>query len=252
VPNCTRVAAAIPALAASLGVLFMLALASAPLHTPATALLFWLVLGCMAGLVPIAATNSSFAWNRRHAWQRAGSVVAICAMLAVTGWTGHRAFVLLTENRQAAAAATMAATGQPRGAERLYGSALTRAPWDHESGVALASLLIYQYRPDAALRVLDRIDAWSQSREGWLARTRAWMLKNDTRTALRVTEYATAAVPDFLRAQMLRARLAARLGKTSEARAAWRQMLLSPQRSARAQRITFEAAQALKAQAQAP
>jgi O-antigen ligase len=252
VPNRTCVAAAIPALAASLGVLFMLALASAPLHTPATALLFWLVLGCMAGLVPIAATNSSFAWNRRHAWQRAGSVVAICAMLAVTGWTGDRAFVLLTENRQAAAAAAMAATGQPRGAERLYESALAHAPWDHESGVALASLLIADQRPDAALRVLDRADAWSQSRESWLARAHALMLGNDNRAALQVMEYATAAVPDFLRAQMLRAHLAARLGRTSEARAAWHQMLLSPQRSARAQRITFEAAQALKAQAQAP
>ncbi|HKZ09284.1 MAG TPA: O-antigen ligase family protein [Rhodanobacteraceae bacterium] len=249
-PNRTRVVTAPPALAASLGVLFMLALASAPLHTPATALLFWLVLGCMAGLAPIAATNSSFAGSGRRGWQRAGSVVAICAMLAVAGWTGHRAFALLTENRQAAAAAALAAAGQAREAERLYGSALARAPWDHESGVALASLLIDQYQPDAALRVLDRIDAWSQSRESWLARTRAWMLKNDNRAALRVTEYATTAVPDFLRAQRLRAHLAARLGKTSEAKTALHQILHSPQRSPRARRIMSGAAQALAAQAQ--
>jgi hypothetical protein len=51
-------------------------------------------------------------------------------------------------------------------------------------------------------------------------------------------------VPDFLRVQRLRARLATRLGKTSEAEAARNQILLSPQRSQRAQRIMLEAAQA--------
>jgi hypothetical protein len=55
-------------------------------------------------------------------------------------------------------------------------------------------------------------------------------------------------MPDFLRAQMLRAQLAVRLGRMSEARAARQQILLSPQRSPRAQRIMFEAAQSLAAQ----
>jgi tetratricopeptide (TPR) repeat protein len=165
-------------------------------------------------------------------------------MLAVTGWTAQRASALLNENRQAAAAAALAATGQAREAERSYEDALARAPWDHENGVALASLLIADHRPDAALRVLDRIDAWSQSRESWLARAQALMLMGETRIALRVTEYASTAVPDFLRVQRLRARLATRLGKTSEAEAARNQILLSPQRSQRAQRIMLEAAQA--------
>jgi hypothetical protein len=57
-----------------------------------------------------------------------------------------------------------------------------------------------------------------------------------------MAEYAAAAVPDFLRVQMLRAHLAARLGKTSEAEAALQQVLLSPQRSTRARRIKLEAA----------
>lgn len=247
--NRTRIATAVPALAASLGVLFMLAAVSAPLHTPATALLFWLVLGCIAGLAPATATNwpsawSRLAWSRPHPWQRAGSAVAICAMLAATGWTAQRASALLNENRQAAAAAALAATGQACEAERSYEDALARAPWDHENGVALASLLIADHRPDAALRVLDRIDAWSQSRESWLVRTQALMLMGETRIALRVTEYASTAVPDFLRAQRLRAHLATRLGKTSEAEAARHQILLSPQRSRRARRIMLEAAQA--------
>jgi O-antigen ligase len=243
-PNRTRVATAIPALTASLGVLFMLALASAPLHTPATALLFWLVLGCVAGLTQATATDRPHRTRTGHrAWQRAGSVAAICTVLAITAWTGQRAFALLTENRLAAAAAAMTATGQTPEAQRLYERALARAPWDHESGVALASLLIADRRPDAALRVLDGVDAWSQSRESWLARTQALMLENDTRAALRVAEYAAAAVPDFLRVQMLRAHLAARLGKTSEAKAALQQVLLSPQRSTRARRIMLEAAQ---------
>jgi hypothetical protein len=43
--------------------------------------------------------------------------------------------------------------------------------------------------------------------------------------------------------------LAARLGKTSEATAARHQVLLSPQRSPRAQRIMFEAARELAMQA---
>jgi O-antigen ligase len=247
-PDRTHVATAVPALAASLGVLLMLAMASAPLHTPATALLSWLVLGSLAGLAPVAATSPSPAWSPRRQWQRAGSVVAVCAMLAITGWAGHRAFALLTGNRQAAAAAARAATGQTRAAGRLYGHALARAPWDHESGVALASLLIDQHRPGAALRVLDGIDAWSQSRESWLLRAQALLLEHDNRAALQVTEYATTAMPDFLRAQMLRAQLAVRLGRMSEARAARQQILLSPQRSPRAQRIMFEAAQSLAAQ----
>lgn len=66
----------------------------------------------------------------------------------------------------------------------------------------------------------------------------------------RVTEYATTAVPDFLRAQRLRALLATRQGKRSEAEAARRQILLSPQRSPRAQWIMLEAAQASAARAQ--
>jgi hypothetical protein len=65
-------------------------------------------------------------------------------------------------------------------------------------------------------------------------------------------QHATAALPDFLRAQALRARLAARLGKTPEAEAARHQILLSPQRSARAQQIILEAVQASGRQAQAP
>ena len=249
-PNRTRVATAVPALAASLGVLLMLAMASAPLHTPATALLFWLVLGSVAGLAPVAATDFPLVRSRRRPWQRAGSVAAICAVLAITGWAGHRAFALLSENRQAAAAAALAATGQTRAAEGLYENALARAPWDHESGVALAALWVDQHRPDAALRVLDHIDAWSQSRESWLVRTQALMLKGETRIALRVAEYATTAVPDFLRAQRLRAHLAARLDRPAEAEAAWHQILLSPQRSQRAQRIILEAKQATAAHTQ--
>jgi O-antigen ligase len=243
-----RAQAVIPALATSLCVLFMLAMASAPLHTPATALLFWLVLGCVTGLAPTAATKWSLAWSRRRGLLRASSLAAICTVLAATGWAGNRALTLVTENRQTAAAAAMAATGQTRAAEFRYEAALVDAPWDHESGVALASLLIDDHRPNAALQVLDRVDAWAQSRESWLARVHALMLENDTRAALRVTEYATTAVPDFLRAEMLRARLASRLERTSEAKAAWRQALLSPQRSARARRIMSEAAQALAGQ----
>jgi len=250
-PTRTHVATAVPALTASFAVLCVLALASAPLHTPATALLFWLVLGCIAGLVQqTRPARSRQAHDYPRVWQRAVSGAAVCATFAIVGWAGHRAFALLGENRQAAAAAALAVTGPTRAAERLYGTALARAPWDHESGVALASLLIADQRPEAALRVLDSADAWSQSRESWLARAHALMLGNDIRAALQATEYATTATPDFLRAQMLRAHLAERLGKTSEARTAWHQILLSPQRSARARRIMIEAAQALTAHAQ--
>ncbi|HET6545673.1 MAG TPA: O-antigen ligase family protein, partial [Rhodanobacteraceae bacterium] len=239
---------AAPALAASLGVLLAEAMVSAPLHTPATALLFWLVLGCLAGSMH-AKAGPSHAADRHRGWHRVGGVVAICAMLAATGWAGDRALALLTGNRQLAAATAMAMTGQAQAAERAYRIALARAPWDHESGVALASLLIDDHRPAAALDVLDRADAWSQSRESWLARAQALLLERDTRTALRVVERATAAVPDFLRAGMLQARLAASIGRTSEAKNAWHQVLLSPQRSVRAQRIMLEAAQALDVQA---
>ena len=116
----------------------------------------------------------------------------------------------------------MAAGGPTPEAERLYASTLARTSWDHESGVALALLLIDDHQPDAALRALDRADTWSRSRESWLARTHALLLEHHDEAALRVMERATTAVPDFLRAQILRARLAARLGRTSEATAAWR------------------------------
>lgn len=249
-PTRTRVATAAPALTASFAVLCVLTLASAPLHTPATALLFWLVLGCIAGLAHRTPPARSRRTHDHRAWQRAGSIIAVCTTSAIVGWTGHRAFALLIENRQAAVAAALASAGQARAAERLYESALVRAPWDHESGAALASLLIDDHQPEAALRVLDSADAWSQSRESWLMRAHALMLENDIRAAFQVTEYATTATPDFLRAQMLRAHLAKRLGKTSDAKAAWHQILLSPQRSARAQRIMSEAARALTAHAQ--
>lgn len=237
-------ASAIPALAASFGVFFMLAVASAPLHTPATALLFWLVLGCLAGSTPARASHAARRVHGHRDWQRVASLVAICAALPTAGWAGNRAFTLLNENRQVAAAATMAAAGQTHAAELRYEIALARAPWDHDSGVALASLLVEDHRPEGALHVLDRADAWSQSRESWLVRAHALLLRHDTNAALQVLERATAAVPDFLRAEMLRARLAANMGRKSEAKAAWHQVLLSPQRSARARQLKFEAAQA--------
>jgi hypothetical protein len=182
--------------------------------------------------------------HHRHS-QRIGGIAATCVVLAATVWAGNCAVVLLTGNRQLATAAAMAISGQTHAAAHLYATALARAPWDHESGVALASLLIDDHRPIAALDALDRADTWSQSRESWLARAHALLLERDIGAALRVTERATAAVPDFLRAEMLRARLAASVGRISEAKGAWRQVLLSPQRSARAQRIMFEAAHAL-------
>jgi O-antigen ligase len=243
--------AAAPALAASLGVLLILAVASAPLHTPATALLFWLVLGCLAGSTEVTVPDLARDTRaHRRQWQRISGIVATCVVLGAAVWAGNRAVVLLTENRQVAAAAAMSVSGQARAAERLYATALARAPWDHESGVALASLLIDDRRPAAALDVLDRADAWSQSRESWLARAHALLLRHDTGAALQVVEHATAAVPDFLRAEMLQARLEASIGRTSEAKDAWHQVLLSPQRSARAQRIMLEAAEALAGQAQ--
>jgi len=173
-----------------------------------------------------------------------GGIAATCVVLAATVWAGNRAVVLLNENRQVAAAASMALSGEARAAERLYATALARAPWDHESGVALASLLLDDRRPAAALDALDRADAWTQSRESWLARAHALLLRHDTGAALQVMEQATAAVPDFLRAEMLQARLAASMGRKAEAKAAWHQVLLSPQRSARARQLKFEAAQA--------
>jgi hypothetical protein len=251
-PNSVRAPSATPALGASLGVLFMLAMASAPLHTPATALLFWLVLGCLAGSTPVTLPDLSQHAPGLLKWQRAGALVATCAMLTVAGWVGNRALVLLTENRQVAAAAAMAAAGQIRAAERGYEAAWGRAPWDHESGVALASLLLDHNRPASALRILDRIDTWSQSREGWLVRAHALLRQDDVDSALQVMEHATSAVPDFLRAEMLQARLATHLGRMSDATTAYRQVLLSPQRSPRARRIMFEAAQALATQTREP
>jgi O-antigen ligase len=249
VPGHAPASTAAPALAASLGALLILAMASAPLHTPATALLFWLVLGCLAGSTPgtIPGLSCNMRAHHRHS-QRIGGIAATCVVLAATVWAGNCAVVLLNENRQVAVAASMALSGQARAAERLYATALARAPWDHESGVALASLLIDDRRPTIALDLLDGADAWSRSRESWLARAHALLLRHDTGAALQVMEQATAAVPDFLRAEMLQARLAASMGQTSEAKDAWRQVLLSPQRSARAQRIMLEAAGALAGQ----
>jgi len=249
-PSHIRAPSATPALGASLGVLFTLAMASAPLHTPATALLFWVVLGCLAGATPVTLPDLWRHTPSRLKWQRAGAILATCAMLTALGWAGNRTLVLLTENRQAAAAAAMAAAGQTHAAELGYEAAWGGAPWDHESGVALASLLLDSNRPAAALRVLDQIDTWSQSRESWLVRAHALLRQHDVGSALQVMEHATFAVPDFLRAEMLQARLATHLGRMSEANAAYRQALLSPQRSPRARQIMFEAAQALAGKTQ--
>lgn len=237
----------VPALAASLTALLLLALASAPLHTPATALLFWVVLGCLAGL----------AWAPRidrprhpaivsRTWLRIASIAALCATLLATGWAGQRGLILVFENRQAAEAAVLQLGGQPRAAEAAYESAVARAPWDHDSGIALASLLLDDDRPDAALRVLDRADTWSRSRESWLLRAHALLRKPSVGAALQVLRRATDAVPDFLRAEMLRGDLAMLVGRTHEARAAYQQILLSPQHSARAHRIMSAAAKKLE------
>ncbi len=235
-----------PAVGASLAVLLLLALASFPLHLPATAALFWAMVGLAATGPPETALPVSEGSRLRKIWQGGGAALAAlflaAGLLAAAGWHSIR---VLEANRLAVRARDSLGQGKTGEAEELYRSTLLRTPWDRLSTVRWAGWLLEQNKPEEALAVMDEGERWFASREFWVLRARALEQLGKPEEALEALESATEVLPDYLRARNGLAELYLRLDRRKEARATYRRVLASPQRTSRAMELKQRALIAL-------
>ena len=236
-----------PALGACLIALGVLALGSVPLRTPSTALLFWIVLALVAApshersagsasrqevrgrrrgdhvlTQRDEVTRSACSGTRR--WTKRASLGALFLALPVVGLAAWHGAEVISGNRAAAQAHARLAAEQYRDAEALFRRVAGQNPWDHESRVLLAGLLVARGESDEALRVLDRAERWSASREAWLVRAEALRMTGRLEQAAEVLDSAVRAVPDFLRAHLALGDLYGSLGEEARAEAAYRRV----------------------------
>lgn len=241
-----------PALAACLISLAVLALGSIPLQTPATALLFWMALalvatGCHDGDarkvgVNARATDESqpAGWMRRVA--PGACVLGVLALASVSVWYG---VLVIQGNRRAAQARALLAAEEYEEAEDLYRQVVRVNPWDHESGMLLAAILVARDESGEALAVLDEAERWSASRDAWLVRAEALRISGRLADAADVLDGAIRAVPDFLRAHYALGNLRAALGQEARASAAYRRIVASSQDSPMAEALKDQAREKL-------
>jgi len=243
-----------PALAASLISLAVLALGSIPLQTPATAVLFWVALALVATgrhdgdarkisvdpRAPDASPTGAHEpvvsrvarWTRRVA--PGTCLLGGLALVGVSVWYGA---VVAQGNRRAAQARALLTAGAYQEAEALYRRVLSGNPWDHESGMLLAAILVARDESDEALEVLDEAERWSASRDAWLVRAEALRISGRLEDAADVLDGAIRAVPDFLRAHYALGALHIALGQEAQAAAAYRRILASSQDSPAAEAL---------------
>jgi tetratricopeptide (TPR) repeat protein len=204
------------------------ALGSAPLRTPATAVVIWTVVGLVAGRSRgggRAAGGRPAGRRPRRAlrWMAAG-LAALLAAAAV-----DHAVAVVQGNRLAMAARSSERGGDTTLAMEAYRRALELAPWDHESRTALAGLVVARGGYEEGLELVRRARRWSASQEAWLLESRALAATGRLDEGIEVLDAAVAAVPEGMALQIQRGDLLLAAGRSSEAARAFRLALASHQ-----------------------
>lgn len=232
------------AVGAGLLALFVAGLGSAPLHTTATAVVFWVSVGMAAApgntMERIGNNRSAPAMHVGYArW--AAAVTILCSLVAVTIWQAG----VLSANRLAAEAEAMVARGRYADAEAAYDRALVKWQWHSETRVKRAALLAQRGSVNTALAEVEKAMRWGVSLEGRLLQAQLLAALHRPDEAMTVLTHALRAVPDFLRARITLAQIQQQAGNLAAAVGNYRMVTASVQQSAFALQLKKQAVQAL-------
>lgn len=209
------------------------------MHTPSTALLFWVVLGTLCAMAQPARPFPPV----RPAIAR----LLFLAVLVASGFSLAQGVNAVRANRMAAQAAVLAASGRDAEAKQIYQRIVAFAPWDYQSAVTLASYALGHENPNVALELLDQADLWSASRVSWLLRAAALRQTGNRAGAIGVLSSALAALPDLLTARLELARLYRETGQPEQALQAYMKVLASRQDTASARAVKLQASREMLA-----
>ncbi len=151
-------------IAAGLAIFGVLSLFSAPFHTPATAVFFWLLLGLAFGGVEagIRSTVSSGS----PVPLLLGGTISLALALAI-------GFPVLRLNQRAGHAHRLLSQGREEEAAAILAPPAFRAPWLPGATIDRAEALLALDRPEEALAVLAEAEGWTSSERITAVRARA-------------------------------------------------------------------------------
>lgn len=189
------------AVGASMIALAVSSLGSSPLHTPATALLFWVLVGLIAAASEASTKDCSvgspaggrpgISASRRFIRGAALVGAVVLALIAC-----RFAVEVVINNRRAKAAQSEVANGRYDRAEEVYRRILSATPWDGESRLNLGALLIARADYDRGLALVRSSQRWSASQRAWLLDARALAATGKLDEGIVVLEDAVAALPE--------------------------------------------------------
>ena len=222
------------ALGASLTALAASALGSSPLHTPATALLFWSLIGLLiAG--PVSPQTSARVGSPPSRLVVRWAAVGIA--LAVGVAAVHYAEALMANNRLAKVARAEVASGRYDEAEKIYRQIIRDAPWEGESRLHLGGLLIAQSDYEEGLDLARSSQRWAASQRAWLLEARALASTGRLEEGIEALENAVAAVPEGRAMLVELGELYVAAGDRRSAADAFRRALASRQRAPNAEAL---------------
>ena len=221
---------------ASLVVLAVSSLGSAPLHTSSTVLLFWVLVGVLAvdGSDPATRTREI----SRPIGFRA-TVLAALVLATILVW--RFATDTLVTNRQARQAQRLVKMDEHDAGEMLYREILDRTPWHAESRLDLGGLLIARASYEDGLGSVRESQRWRATQRAWLLEARALAATGRLEDGISVLEAGAAAVPEARAVLVELGELYLASGRTEEAAGAFRRALESRQRAPNAERLNRRA-----------
>ncbi len=145
----------------------VLSLFSAPFHTPATAVLFWIVVG----LAVRGPAECSVLGVERHVHWRLGAAV-VGAVLTI-GLAVEVALPIIRTNAIAGTGYQLLVEGRFHEASRVLSPVPAGSPWLTAASIARSRALVAMGRAPEALVVIEDAEEWASSEWFWATRTRA-------------------------------------------------------------------------------
>jgi tetratricopeptide (TPR) repeat protein len=229
---------------ASLVALFVCSFGSAPLCTTPTAVLFWALLGLLAGASQDYSSHLS--QSVRSKWRLPIAVVACCVCAVTLSWQ----LSLVSANRLAKRAEDYVGRGLYIDAVQDYKRVLALWPWNYETRIKSAAVLAQTGQLAIALTAVEESTNWGASPEGWLLQSELLIALNRNSAAEAVLRKAIDVIPDLMRARLALANLQHRAGQREAALQQYRLVIASPQQSSLAMQLKKQAVDNLVAIAQ--
>lgn len=155
------------AIAGSLVALAVCSLVSAPLHTPATSALFWILAGLAAATATPVSTPPRTVRNRRWPWAAGSAAAALATAVAVV-----LSVRLLAADTRAGEGHRLLRAGRPAAAVKPLRTAVNEAPWLTAAAADLTVALEKSGDLQRALAVAVEAQQWTASERLWAVQTR--------------------------------------------------------------------------------